>query len=67
LRLPGSRKEKFLQSSKMGANQSNVEKYDEIKEKPDQNKEATLYYFAGRGLADQIRFVFYGGSPRHSG
>jgi hypothetical protein len=51
----------------MGANQSNVEKYDEIKEKPDPNKEATLYYFAGRGLADQIRFVFYGGSPRHSG
>lgn len=30
---------------------------DEFKEKPDEKYDATLYYFAGRGLADQIRWL----------
>ena len=30
---------------------------DEFKEKPDPKFDATLYYFAGRGLADQIRWT----------
>ncbi len=40
----------------MGASQSSNDKYDLTKEIPDPTKVATLYYFGGRGLADQIRF-----------
>ena len=36
----------------MGASSSN----EELREKPNKDTDATLYYFAGRGLADQIRY-----------
>ena len=42
----------------MGAQQSSGDKYEDTKERPDSSTEATLYYFAGRGLADQIRFKY---------
>lgn len=29
---------------------------EETREKPNKATDATLYYFAGRGLADQIRY-----------
>ena len=35
--------------------QSASANYEKTREKPDSNHVATLYYFAGRGLADQIR------------
>jgi hypothetical protein len=37
----------------MGASQGS---HIEFKEIPDPNATATLYYYAGRGKADQIRF-----------
>lgn len=41
----------------MEGNQPTTDNYEDTKEKPDPTKDATLYYFAGRGLADQIRCV----------
>jgi len=43
----------------MGAKQSkqSIANYELEKEKPSPDVTATLYYFAGRGLADQVRWV----------
>ena len=41
----------LLQSPTMGVGASN----GEAREIPNKSTDATLYYFAGRGLADQIR------------
>jgi hypothetical protein len=43
--------------------QSNSASYERNREKPDPSVAATLYYFEGRGVADQIRlkerFIFF--------
>jgi hypothetical protein len=41
---------------------------EETREKPNKATDATLYYFAGRGLADQIRYGYFAliSSPRFS-
>ena len=41
----------------MGSNASSIDEYEATKEKPIKGVDATLYYFAGRGLADPIRWV----------
>ena len=41
----------------MGAAESTSTAYENSREKPIENVSATLYYFAGRGKADQIRWL----------
>ena len=41
----------------MGLGQSQTLNKDDAYEKPSPEYQATLYYFAGRGLADQIRWM----------
>lgn len=38
-------------------NNSSAAVYEKNRVKPDENFDATLYYFAGRGIADQIRWM----------
>lgn len=46
----------------MGTSASNLNEYEKTREKPLEGVEATLYYFGGRGVADQIRWVLAAGN-----